>query len=147
MRCTGQSGICGAAAGRSAWVGRQRLRKRRRRETEPSQAVCAPPRRSREGFVSGSEQSDSEGPSGPRTATLLVKCPDQKGVVASLAQLLYGFGCNIISSDQFSDVEANMFYQVRGWALRWWAGRVLRGYLGKTGDSRRGSFRVARVLL
>ena len=45
-------------------------------------------------------------------ATLLVKCPDQKGVVASLAQLLYGFGCNIISSDQFSDLEADMFYQV-----------------------------------
>ena len=31
------------------------------------------------------------------TATLLVKCPDQKGVVASLAQLLYGLGCNIIT--------------------------------------------------
>ncbi len=49
-----------------------------------------------------------------RTATLLVKCPDQKGVVASLAQLLYGFGCNIVSSDQYSDVQDNMFYQVGG---------------------------------
>lgn len=27
------------------------------------------------------------------TATLLVQCPDAKGVVASLSQLLYGFGC------------------------------------------------------
>lgn len=59
------------------------------------------------------EASDSDaGSSTARTATLLVKCPDQKGVVASLAQLLYGFGCNILSSDQFSDVLDNMFYQV-----------------------------------
>ncbi len=28
-----------------------------------------------------------------QTATLLVQCPDAKGVVASLSQLLYGFGC------------------------------------------------------
>lgn len=29
------------------------------------------------------------------------------------SQLLFGFGCNILSSDQFSAVEENMFYQVR----------------------------------
>lgn len=28
-------------------------------------------------------------------------------------QLLFGFGCNILSSDQFSAVDENMFYQVR----------------------------------
>ncbi|PSC76946.1 Formyltetrahydrofolate deformylase [Micractinium conductrix] len=43
--------------------------------------------------------------------TLLIKCPDSKGVVASVAQLLFGFGCNIISSDQFSDIAADMFFQ------------------------------------
>lgn len=30
--------------------------------------------------------------------TLMVKCPDKKGVIAALAQLLYGLGCNIIES-------------------------------------------------
>lgn len=43
--------------------------------------------------------------------TLLVQCPDQKGVVAALAQLLFGFGCNIVESDQYSDVVENMFFQ------------------------------------
>ncbi|KAI8470892.1 MAG: formyl transferase [Monoraphidium minutum] len=35
--------------------------------------------------------------------TLLVQCPDAKGVVASVAQLLFGFNCNILQSDQFTD--------------------------------------------
>ncbi|GBF87654.1 formyltetrahydrofolate deformylase [Raphidocelis subcapitata] len=30
------------------------------------------------------------------TGVLAVQCPDQKGVVASLAQLLFGFNCNIL---------------------------------------------------
>jgi formyltetrahydrofolate hydrolase len=36
-------------------------------------------------------------------------------VVASLAQLLFGFGCNIIQSDQFSDdtLSPSRFFQVR----------------------------------
>ena len=38
-------------------------------------------------------------------ASLLVQCPDQKGVIAALAQLLYGLGCNIIESDQYTDTE------------------------------------------
>jgi formyltetrahydrofolate deformylase len=46
-----------------------------------------------------------------QTGVLLIKCDDSKGVVASVAQLLFGFGCNILSSDQFSAVEENMFYQ------------------------------------
>lgn len=37
------------------------------------------------------------------TGVLLVQCPDAKGVVAALAQLLFGFNCNILQSDQFSD--------------------------------------------
>ena len=44
-------------------------------------------------------------------ATILVRCPDAKGVVASLAQLLYGMNCNIVTSDQFSDLDESQFYQ------------------------------------
>ncbi|KAI3427068.1 hypothetical protein D9Q98_007008 [Chlorella vulgaris] len=58
-----------------------------------------------------SSAADEGAGSGPMIGTLLIKCPDSKGVVASVAQLLFGFGCNILSSDQFSDVEADMFYQ------------------------------------
>ncbi|HVZ36226.1 MAG TPA: formyltetrahydrofolate deformylase [Polyangiaceae bacterium] len=44
-------------------------------------------------------------------ATLLVSCPDRKGLVAALAQLLYGHGCNIIDADQHTDQLAGMFFQ------------------------------------
>ncbi|HEY6880797.1 MAG TPA: formyltetrahydrofolate deformylase [Polyangiales bacterium] len=44
-------------------------------------------------------------------ATLLVSCPDRKGIVASLAQLLYGHGANIIDADQHTDTTAKMFFQ------------------------------------
>jgi formyltetrahydrofolate deformylase len=43
--------------------------------------------------------------------TLLVCCPDRKGIVAALAQLLYGHGANILDSDQHSDPEAGTFFQ------------------------------------
>ena len=44
-------------------------------------------------------------------ATLLVSCPDRKGLVAALAQLLYGHGANILDADQHTDQTAGMFFQ------------------------------------
>lgn len=44
-------------------------------------------------------------------ATLLVSCPDRKGLVAALAQFLYGYGCNIVDADQHTDAVAAMFFQ------------------------------------
>jgi formyltetrahydrofolate deformylase len=46
-----------------------------------------------------------------RVATLLVACPDRKGIVASLAQVLYGHGANILDSDQHTDPVASLFFQ------------------------------------
>jgi formyltetrahydrofolate deformylase len=43
--------------------------------------------------------------------TLLVHCPDRKGIVASLAQVLYGHGANILDADQHTDGVARMFFQ------------------------------------
>jgi formyltetrahydrofolate deformylase len=45
------------------------------------------------------------------TATLLVSCPDRKGIVAALAQVLYGHGANILDADQHTDAVAGMFFQ------------------------------------
>ena len=45
------------------------------------------------------------------TATLLVCCPDRPGLVAALAQLLYGHGANILDADQHTDPAAGMFFQ------------------------------------
>ncbi|EFJ44867.1 hypothetical protein VOLCADRAFT_106243 [Volvox carteri f. nagariensis] len=54
---------------------------------------------------------DASSPSSSLTANLLLQCPDQKGVIAAVSQLLYGFGCNIVASDQFSDPSSSMFFQ------------------------------------
>lgn len=44
-------------------------------------------------------------------ATLLVSCSDRRGIVAALAQVLYGHGANILDSDQHTDPVAQMFFQ------------------------------------
>src|SRR6476620_3556141 len=44
-------------------------------------------------------------------ATLLVSCPDRRGIVAALAQVLYGHGANILDSDQHTDTDAALFFQ------------------------------------
>jgi len=49
--------------------------------------------------------------SAPETATLLVNCPDGRGIVAALAQLLYGHGANILDADQHTDTAAGQFFQ------------------------------------
>jgi formyltetrahydrofolate deformylase len=43
--------------------------------------------------------------------TLLVSCPDRKGIVAGLAQVLYGHGANILDADQHTDPVAGQFFQ------------------------------------
>jgi formyltetrahydrofolate deformylase len=45
------------------------------------------------------------------TATLLVACPDRRGIVASLAQVLHGHGANILRADQHRDDAASQFFQ------------------------------------
>jgi formyltetrahydrofolate deformylase len=45
------------------------------------------------------------------TATLLVSCPDRKGLVAALGQLLYGHGLNILDASQYTDLAAGQFFQ------------------------------------
>ena len=45
------------------------------------------------------------------TATLLVHCTDRRGIVAALAQTLYGHGANILDADQHTDPAAGEFFQ------------------------------------
>lgn len=44
-------------------------------------------------------------------ATLLVSCPDRRGIVATLSQVLFGHGANILDSDQHSDTTVGHFFQ------------------------------------
>ncbi len=52
-----------------------------------------------------------------KTATLLVRCPEQRGIVAKLADFVWSHGGNIISSDQHTDFEANEFLSRVEWDL------------------------------
>jgi formyltetrahydrofolate deformylase len=50
-------------------------------------------------------------PAAPPIATILVTCPDRRGIVAALAQVLHGHGANILDSDQHTDPVARKFFQ------------------------------------
>ncbi len=45
----------------------------------------------------------------PETATLLVTCPDQKGLVSGISDFIFRNGGNILQSDQYTDLEAGVF--------------------------------------
>lgn len=51
------------------------------------------------------------------TATLLLSCPDQKGLVAKFANFIYANGGNIIHADQHTDFSAGLFLTRLEWQL------------------------------
>jgi formyltetrahydrofolate deformylase len=51
------------------------------------------------------------------TAVLLIDCPDRKGLVASVASILYRHGANITHADQHQDHEASLFFMRVEWTL------------------------------
>ncbi len=51
------------------------------------------------------------------TATLLITCPDAKGIVASIAKFLYQHNANILHADQHQDAENNLFLMRVEWDL------------------------------
>ena len=51
------------------------------------------------------------------TAILLLSCPDQKGLVAKIANFIYANGGNIIHSDHHTDSETGLFLSRIEWQL------------------------------
>ena len=51
------------------------------------------------------------------TAILLLHCPDQKGIVAALADFVFRHGGNILSCDQYQDTEYGVFFMRMQWSL------------------------------
>jgi formyltetrahydrofolate deformylase len=51
------------------------------------------------------------------TATLLISCPDQRGLVAKFANFIYANGGNIIHADQHTDASAGLFLTRIEWQL------------------------------
>ncbi len=60
--------------------------------------------------------SDSASPA-RRSATLLIDCPDSKGLVALVAGFLYEHGANILHADQHRDDELGLFFMRNEWDL------------------------------
>lgn len=53
----------------------------------------------------------------PDTATLLIDCPDRKGIVAAVAEFLYARNANILHADQHQDNEQGLFFMRVEWDL------------------------------
>lgn len=51
------------------------------------------------------------------TATLLIECPDRKGIVAAVAEFLYRHDANILHADQHQDAERGLFLMRVEWDL------------------------------
>ncbi|MGL4996193.1 MAG: formyltetrahydrofolate deformylase [Deefgea sp.] len=51
------------------------------------------------------------------TATLLISCPDRKGLSAAIANFLYTYNANIVHSDQHQDNADNLFLMRIEWDL------------------------------
>ncbi|AZN36043.1 formyltetrahydrofolate deformylase [Iodobacter ciconiae] len=49
------------------------------------------------------------------TATLLISCPDRKGLSAAIANFLYTYNANIVHSDQHQDETENLFLMRVEW--------------------------------
>ena len=91
----------------------------------PVPAATERRRRPRQPLAASSSPSAASAPTGGRkshggavaaappayTATLLVQCPDQPGVIAALATLLAGYSCNVLAADQFTDVDSYVVQQ------------------------------------
>lgn len=52
-----------------------------------------------------------------QTATLLISCPDRKGLSAAIANFLYTYNANIVHSDQHQDSADNLFLMRIEWDL------------------------------
>jgi len=50
-----------------------------------------------------------------QTAILLVDCPDQKGLVATIGEFLYKHNANILHADQHQDAERDLFLMRLEW--------------------------------
>ncbi|MDO9008510.1 MAG: ACT domain-containing protein, partial [Thiobacillus sp.] len=49
------------------------------------------------------------------TAVLLISCPDQKGLVAAIADFLLRHDANILHADQHQDAELKLFLMRVEW--------------------------------
>ncbi len=61
-------------------------------------------------------------------AILLISCPDQKGITASVTDFVFRRGGNIVDADQHTDLTSGMFFMRMEWELEGFT--VPRGKIG-----------------
>lgn len=54
----------------------------------------------------------------PETATLLISCPDQKGLIHSITQFIYTNGGNVVDLEQHVDRHESRFFMRISWQMR-----------------------------
>jgi len=100
---------CRAAARCRTSLGRAAVRRPPR---APAAAAPTTPPSAPDPTASATTSGGAAEPDSPRKlATLLISFPDKKGVVASLGQLFYKYGCNILTSGKFSDMNCHRYFQ------------------------------------
>jgi formyltetrahydrofolate deformylase len=57
-------------------------------------------------------------PEKPLTATLLISCPDQRGLVARIAHFIFERGGNIIDLDEHVDAQERLFFLRVSWDMQ-----------------------------
>lgn len=57
-------------------------------------------------------------PDKPLTATLLISCPDQRGLVARIAHFIFERGGNILDLDEHVDAQERLFFLRVGWDMQ-----------------------------
>jgi hypothetical protein len=61
--------------------------------------------------------SGNEATLSAHAAVLLLSCPEQKGIVATVSDFIYRNDGNIVDADQHTDFEGNLFLQRIEWEL------------------------------
>jgi formyltetrahydrofolate deformylase len=57
----------------------------------------------------------------PRSAILLIHCPDRRGIVAGISSFLYARGANILHADEHQDNELGLFFMRIEWDMEGFA--------------------------
>ena len=80
------------------------------------------------------------------TATLLLSCPDQPGLVAAVAEFIFGNGGNIVHADQHTDTDAEegIFFQRVEFGLDGFA--IARGDIARAFDGLASRFEMQMQL-
>src|SRR5438270_13192990 len=80
-----------------------------------------------------------------KTAVLLITCPDRKGLVATVADVIYAHTANILHTDEHTDPDTNVFLMRIEWDLAEFGTEVgsFARYFGRIAEQFQMRWRIA----